>query len=246
METISVNIVAQDEDETLPYTLHCIERVLLPCLKEVVVVDGGSTDNTVGVLEYYLDRLPLIILHHPFDTAGKQKNRGLEKCTGDWVLGIDADNSFSNNLGDVFSRGELSGHQIWRFKHETPIIDEYHRIVYPFGTTIRFWKNRFRYGMDWHEEIVGDTGVYGEVFIFEHCLLQTKKKLRQRGERWQKFKAELTALGLNPNDGVPDRYLLAEENEKIGAVPYPDSIARLIVPRDSSILREIDDRRKKE
>ena len=46
---ISVIIPAYNEEQALPATLHCL--FAQPGDYEVIVVDGGSTDRTVGIVE---------------------------------------------------------------------------------------------------------------------------------------------------------------------------------------------------
>lgn len=63
---------------------------LLPALDwvdEIVLVDSGSTDETLSVAERYGCRVSV----HAMDTFAQQRNRALELARGDWVLSIDAD-----------------------------------------------------------------------------------------------------------------------------------------------------------
>jgi glycosyltransferase involved in cell wall biosynthesis len=74
-----------------------IERTLAPLAwaRRIVVVDSGSTDGTLAVLE----RDPRIEVHHrPFDTFADQCNFGLSKIPTEWVLSLDADYELSDRL----------------------------------------------------------------------------------------------------------------------------------------------------
>jgi len=154
---LSVNIVCQDEAQTLPYTLYCIEQVLKPYLSEVVLVDGGSVDDTINIIEEWRRRLPIVFLYHVFDAPGKQKNRGLERCTGKWVLGVDADMTFTRNLGDLLALGHFDSHEVWDFLMYYTVIDEYHAFEPSRGTTTRLWQNKFRFERDFHESITSES-----------------------------------------------------------------------------------------
>jgi glycosyltransferase involved in cell wall biosynthesis len=55
---------------------------------EIVVIDGGSTDATVGIAEAHRAR---VIEARDWPGFGPQKNRALDALTTDWVLAIDAD-----------------------------------------------------------------------------------------------------------------------------------------------------------
>jgi glycosyltransferase involved in cell wall biosynthesis len=57
---------------------------------EVVIVDGGSRDNTVAVLQTYADRLPLRILIEPGANISRGRNIAIAAATGDVIASVDA------------------------------------------------------------------------------------------------------------------------------------------------------------
>jgi len=63
----------------------------------IIVIDEATTDNTVGVVNkwYYdlgiINKPALKIFHHKWNGFAEQRNFALSKCTGDWILVIDAD-----------------------------------------------------------------------------------------------------------------------------------------------------------
>jgi len=61
---------------------------------EIIVLDSGSTDNTVEICRRYTDRVEVT----DWPGFGPQKQRALERATGDWVLSIDADEVVSEEL----------------------------------------------------------------------------------------------------------------------------------------------------
>lgn len=240
-DLLSVNIICQDEQETLPYTFFCIYQILRPYLAEIVVVDGGSLDETIDVIEYWSERLPITLLHRPYDTAGKQKNFGLDRCTGKFVLGLDADNSFTCNLGWHLRDGYFDSADVWDFPVYTPVDDMQHTYQVkkgrggPHGMTTRLWRNDGRrYEMDFHEQIKGQKGVCPDAYILEHVLLQSRYALLQRGIRWQKFARELAEAGCGP--GPPTRYVDALDFCREHKVELPKELWPLIPPRDGQTL----------
>ena len=91
--SISVIIITRNEQASIR---RCLESV--KWASEVVVLDSGSTDDTVRICREYTDHV------HQTDWPGfgAQKNRALGHATGDWVLSLDADEWVTQA-----SRGEI-------------------------------------------------------------------------------------------------------------------------------------------
>lgn len=76
------------------------EGAIGPCLEsarwaeEIVVVDSGSTDQTVAKARSIADR----VLHHEYESPAAQKNWALPQLAHRWVLILDADEQVSPEL----------------------------------------------------------------------------------------------------------------------------------------------------
>lgn len=57
---------------------------------EIVIVDGGSQDDTVEIMESYTDRLPLRVIVEPGCNISQGRNRALDAAEGDIIVVTDA------------------------------------------------------------------------------------------------------------------------------------------------------------
>jgi len=87
--TLSVAMITFNEEANLARTLKSI-----PFANEIVVVDCGSTDRTAEIAAAY----DASFFTEKWQGFGSQKNLALGKCTGDWVLSLDADEEVSAEL----------------------------------------------------------------------------------------------------------------------------------------------------
>ncbi len=63
---------------------------------EIIVVDSGSTDQTVNIAKRYTER----VLFRPWMGFSAQKNWAVDQATHDWVLSLDADERITPGLRD--------------------------------------------------------------------------------------------------------------------------------------------------
>lgn len=86
---LSAVIIARDEADAIG---ACLDSVAFA--DEVLVVDSGSTDDTVGIAT----RSGARVVHQPWLGYGPQKRFAVAAATHDWVLCIDADERVSADL----------------------------------------------------------------------------------------------------------------------------------------------------
>lgn len=87
---LSVVIVTHNEHDWIE---NCIASVK-PVADEIIVVDDGSTDDTVAMCK----KLGAKVFHQDWPGFSKQKNFAVAKASGDWILFIDGDERLSKDL----------------------------------------------------------------------------------------------------------------------------------------------------
>ena len=95
MEKISVTIITKDEARNIR---DCLESVRWA--DEIVVVDSGSTDETLRICQGYQAR----VYQEEWTGFSRLKNSAIEKTRNDWVLSLDADERVSPELREEIPR----------------------------------------------------------------------------------------------------------------------------------------------
>ncbi|OEY67987.1 glycosyltransferase [Marinobacter sp. X15-166B] len=80
---VSATVITKNEED---HIAACLQSARLVA-DEIIVLDSGSSDRTVEIARQYAD----IVEVTDWPGFGVQKQRALEKASGDWVLSIDAD-----------------------------------------------------------------------------------------------------------------------------------------------------------
>lgn len=84
MTTLSLAMIVKNEAANLPRCLGSVKDLV----DEMVIVDTGSTDDTVAIAESFGARIGQFSWTDDFAAA---RNESLRLCTGDWVLILDGD-----------------------------------------------------------------------------------------------------------------------------------------------------------
>lgn len=94
---LSILIPAYNEEHRIEKTLQLIFNYIKEknLAAEVIVIDDGSSDNTVRIVQKYQVHVPTLALIHYKKNRGKGHavKRGVEASRGQYILFTDADNS---------------------------------------------------------------------------------------------------------------------------------------------------------
>lgn len=97
---LTVIIISKNEEANIA---RCLQSVRFA--DEIIVLDSGSTDNTMAIAKQYTEHVYLT----DWPGYGVQKQRALSKAKGDWVLNLDADESVSESLQQEIKKAMSSG-----------------------------------------------------------------------------------------------------------------------------------------
>lgn len=96
---LSVCIITLNEEANIGRTLKSVQPLVADGEGEVIVVDSGSTDKTVEIAKSYGAK----VFTEPWKGFAAQKNSGLDKAQGDWILSLDADEEITDELAKAIS-----------------------------------------------------------------------------------------------------------------------------------------------
>lgn len=122
---ISAFIIAQNEVDRIGDAIRSVRD----WVDEVIVVDGGSTDDTTRLCE----SLGAMVVSNPWPGYGKQKRFAEDLCRNTWIFNLDADERVTKPLAEeihhLFAQGfpDQQGYRV-------DIVD-----VYPFEQVPRMF-----------------------------------------------------------------------------------------------------------
>lgn len=133
---LSVAIICFNEQQNIKRCLEAVSKVA----DEIVVVDSFSTDKTKDICQLF----DVNFLENSFIGHIEQKNYALEKCRGEYVLSVDADEVLSDELIESILKVKQSfSEEGYRFHRLTRYVDQwiYHCGWYP-DTKLRLVKKK--------------------------------------------------------------------------------------------------------
>jgi peptidoglycan-N-acetylglucosamine deacetylase len=106
----SVVLAAWNEEPVIARTLRSILTSSYP-IREVIVVDDGSTDGTADQVRRLMARDPrIVLLRQPNNGKANALNRGVKNATGDFVITLDADTVItSSTITNLMRHFALAG-----------------------------------------------------------------------------------------------------------------------------------------
>jgi len=217
---LSVCLIARNEAERLPATLGSVGAVA----SEIVVVDTGSTDDTVEVARRYGAR----VVEKPWrrDFSGA-RNTSLDAATGDWILSLDADERLVEGQTPMLKRllagradayyvrirSPLAGREVGRtFVHRFP----------------RLFRNRpeFRFRGRVHEQILPALEAAGARVLTSDLRIEHVGYAVDTSQTREKLRRNLELLQMDLEDRPDDAYVCYHLGETYALLDEPERARR--------------------
>lgn len=152
---ISACTIAKNEGKTIARSINSYKKYV----DEIVVVDTGSTDDTVEIAK----SLGAKIIHFEWcNDFAAAKNAGIDAASGDWLICLDADEYFADdtckNLRETIIEAMNQNKNAVGCRMEN--IDINTGINAADGFSVRVFKAGARYRYAVHEEIFNPNGLF--------------------------------------------------------------------------------------
>lgn len=107
MSIVSVVVPAYN---TELFIRSCIESVLANDDVELILVDDGSTDNTLSIMKEYEDRENVTVIRMEHAGLGAARNKGISEASGDHIWFVDSDDVIDRgSISRIITKGEETG-----------------------------------------------------------------------------------------------------------------------------------------
>jgi len=151
---LSVCIICKNEADKID---SCLKSVAWA--DEIVILDSGSTDNTLDIARRYTDK---IYVRNDWAGFGEQRRRAEDLATNDWVFAIDCDEVVTEQLKSAILNqlGETADNDIFYLNRLTYFCGQfiYHSGWYPDRIARIYNKTRYRYNDRLVHESVDSQG----------------------------------------------------------------------------------------
>jgi glycosyltransferase involved in cell wall biosynthesis len=160
--TISACMIVKNEEKFLEKCLTSIKEQV----DEIIIVDTGSTDNTIDIAKRFTDK---VYFHQWENSFCKARNQALQYAKNDWIFQIDADEELIAGNGLTIRRAVVDA-------EDSDIVFVKIYSTYANGSQksfhnlARLFRNngKIHYEENIHEQVIGGTKDYFSSIMLSH------------------------------------------------------------------------------
>ncbi|MBP2627630.1 MAG: glycosyl transferase family 2 [Firmicutes bacterium] len=185
IKRISLAMIVRDEEANLAECLGSVKDEV----DEIVIVDTGSTDQTLNIASNFTNK----IYHFPWQgDFSAARNFAISKCSGQWILSLDADEKLDSEKGSI--------RQLIGSSPETEVFGLslliYSATEYERFTVMRLFRNTAEYhfvGKIHEQVVINNTNVVdiGDAPVICHKFVTHKQRNKKRWRNLRLLKHEL-------------------------------------------------------
>jgi len=213
---ISLAMIVRDEEANLAECLDSVKDEV----DEIVIVDTGSADQTLNIASTFTNKIYCFPWKGDFSAA---RNFAISKCSGQWILSLDADEKLNSERGSIRQLINNSPQtQVFGLPLLASSVIEDERF-----TVIRLFRNRaeFHFVGKIHEQVMiknANVVGIGEAPVICHKFVTRKQRSKKR---WRNLQLLAQELQLQPDpDNCYLKYYIGVEWLGLGryekALPY--------------------------
>lgn len=155
MPPISATIITHNEAANIARAIRSLD-----CADEILVVDSGSTDETVKIAA----ELGARTVVHPWEGFAAQKSYAVREALHEWILSLDADEELNEEARAALKKWKQSAPAVgaYRFPRRAQYLGRWilHSGWYPDWKIRLFHRDKARWAGDYvHESVVADGAV---------------------------------------------------------------------------------------
>ena len=100
------------------YLKQCLDSIVNQTYKnlEIIIVNDGTKDNSMKLVEEYLQDKRIKVINKKNGGLGSARNRGIEEATGDYISFVDSDDYIDLNMYEKLIN-VIRGEEIIIFNH---------------------------------------------------------------------------------------------------------------------------------
>lgn len=202
---LSVGLITFNEERILGTTLQSVKEIA----DEIIIVDSYSQDKTLEIAKEFGAK----IYSEEWKGFGLQKNSVIEKCSGDWILLIDADEELSKDLVEKIKEIK-DGNSKYK-------VYSINRSSICFGKRIRYggWSNQYAIRLWRKKSVKVNENLVHEEFITEEEIGKIKEHINHHS--YLSLEAYLAKFNRYTSLGAEEYYKRGKKSNIFGIVINP-------------------------